>query len=183
MCGYFLFVCFCCCFVLFFGDRVSLCSPDWPGTHSVDQAGLELRNLPASASQVLGLKASITTAQLWHVFVISALGRGNRCLGLTDHPAWPSQQALGPSEGLVLILGWWYLRKDIWPYSPDFICVYTCARARARTQLYPPPTHIYNTVSLELRSRVISNSPRLAEPGTTFPWFQIETVILIGNIW
>ncbi|GAB1288312.1 DNA repair and recombination protein RAD54B [Apodemus speciosus] len=28
-----------------------------PGTHSVDQAGLELRNLLASASQVLGLKA------------------------------------------------------------------------------------------------------------------------------
>jgi hypothetical protein len=28
----------------------------------VDQAGLELRNLPASASQVLGLKACTTTA-------------------------------------------------------------------------------------------------------------------------
>jgi hypothetical protein len=28
-----------------------------PGTNSIDQAGLELRNLPASASQVLGLKA------------------------------------------------------------------------------------------------------------------------------
>jgi hypothetical protein len=38
-----------------FRDRVSLCSPGCPGTHSVDQAGLELRNLPASASQVLGL--------------------------------------------------------------------------------------------------------------------------------
>jgi hypothetical protein len=35
----------------------SLCSPGCPGTHSVDQAGLELRNPPASASQVLGLKA------------------------------------------------------------------------------------------------------------------------------
>jgi hypothetical protein len=31
--------------------RVSLCSPGCPGTHSVDQAVLELRNLPASASQ------------------------------------------------------------------------------------------------------------------------------------
>jgi hypothetical protein len=30
----------------------------------VDQAGLELKNLPASASQVLGLKACTTTAQL-----------------------------------------------------------------------------------------------------------------------
>jgi hypothetical protein len=45
-------------------DRVSLCSPGCPGTHSVDQAGLELRNPPASASQVLGLKACATTARL-----------------------------------------------------------------------------------------------------------------------
>jgi|UPI00001C5BD3 hypothetical protein len=30
-------------------------------TDSVDQAGLKLRNLPASASQVLGLKACATT--------------------------------------------------------------------------------------------------------------------------
>ena len=33
----------------------------YPGTHSVDQAGLALRNLPASASQVLRLKAFATT--------------------------------------------------------------------------------------------------------------------------
>jgi hypothetical protein len=31
-------------FGLVFRDRVSLCSPDCPETHSVDQAGLELRN-------------------------------------------------------------------------------------------------------------------------------------------
>ena len=49
-------------FVLFFQDRVSLYSPGCPGTHSVDYAGLELRNLPASAFQVLGLKACTTTA-------------------------------------------------------------------------------------------------------------------------
>jgi hypothetical protein len=42
----------------FFRDRVSLYSP---GTHFVDQAGLELRNPPASASRVLGLKACATT--------------------------------------------------------------------------------------------------------------------------
>ena len=30
-------------------------NPGCPGTRSVDQAGLELRDLPASASQVLGL--------------------------------------------------------------------------------------------------------------------------------
>ena len=36
------------CLVLFFRDRVSLCSPGCPGIHSVDQAGLELRPLPVS---------------------------------------------------------------------------------------------------------------------------------------
>jgi hypothetical protein len=51
---------FVCLFVCFFRDRVSLCSPGCSGTHSVDQAGLELRNPPASASQVLGLKACAT---------------------------------------------------------------------------------------------------------------------------
>ena len=50
-------------FFLVFRDRVSLYSPGCPGTHSVDQAGLELRNPPASASQVLGLKV-YTTAWL-----------------------------------------------------------------------------------------------------------------------
>ncbi|GAB1295973.1 Predicted gene 12169 [Apodemus speciosus] len=43
---------------------VSLCSPGCLGTHSVDQAGLELRNPPASASQVLGLKVCATTTRL-----------------------------------------------------------------------------------------------------------------------
>jgi hypothetical protein len=46
---------------LVFRDRVSLYSPGCSGTHFVDQAGLELRNLPASASRVLGLKVCITT--------------------------------------------------------------------------------------------------------------------------
>jgi hypothetical protein len=51
--------------VVVFRDRVSLYSPaGCPGTHFVDQGVLELRNPPASASQVLGLKACATTAQL-----------------------------------------------------------------------------------------------------------------------
>jgi hypothetical protein len=47
--------------VLVFQDRVSLYSPGCPGTYFVDQAGLELRNPPASASGVLGLKVCATT--------------------------------------------------------------------------------------------------------------------------
>jgi hypothetical protein len=56
---------------LFFQDRVSLCSPGCPGTHSVDQAGLELRNPPASASQVLGLKAWATIPGHFSLFPVS----------------------------------------------------------------------------------------------------------------
>ena len=61
-----------------FWDRVSLCSPGCPRTHFVDQADLKLRNPPASTSQVLGLKACATTAQLiffkkWFIFTLCAL--------------------------------------------------------------------------------------------------------------
>jgi hypothetical protein len=45
---------------LVFRDRVSLYSPGCPGTHFVDQTGLQLRNPPASASRVLRLKACAT---------------------------------------------------------------------------------------------------------------------------
>jgi hypothetical protein len=57
------------CFFLDFRDRVSLCSPGCPGTHFVDQAGLELRNSPASASRVLGLKVCATMPGLVFFFI------------------------------------------------------------------------------------------------------------------
>jgi hypothetical protein len=63
----FLFVCLF-CFV--FRDRVSLCSPGCLRTHFVDQASLELRNPPASASQMLGLKACTTTARRYFSLLI-----------------------------------------------------------------------------------------------------------------
>jgi hypothetical protein len=49
------------CLFWFFQDKVSLYSPGCPGTHFVDQVGLDLRKPPASASRVLGLKACATT--------------------------------------------------------------------------------------------------------------------------
>jgi hypothetical protein len=53
-------------------DRVSsLYSPGYPETHFVDQAGLELRNLPASASRVLGLKACATMPGSQGIFKVS----------------------------------------------------------------------------------------------------------------
>ena len=42
---------------------VSLCNLGCPGTHCVDQAGLEHINLSASASLMLRLKACATTAR------------------------------------------------------------------------------------------------------------------------
>jgi hypothetical protein len=48
-------------FFLVFRDRASLGLPGCPGTHFIDQADLKLRNPPASASQVLELKACATT--------------------------------------------------------------------------------------------------------------------------
>jgi hypothetical protein len=72
---------FICLFVcLFVWDRVSLCSPGCPGTHSVDQAVPELaclqnspvyRNSPVSASRVLGLKACATKPGLWRNLCVS----------------------------------------------------------------------------------------------------------------
>jgi hypothetical protein len=44
--------------VLVVQDRVSLYSPGYLGASFVDQAGLELRDLSAPASRVLGLKVS-----------------------------------------------------------------------------------------------------------------------------
>jgi hypothetical protein len=55
---------FVCLFVFVFQDSVSLCSHGCSGTHFVDQTGLELRNPPAFASQVLGLKACATTPSI-----------------------------------------------------------------------------------------------------------------------
>jgi hypothetical protein len=66
---YLLIVClFVCLFVCFLRQGFFV-SPGCPGTHSVDQAGLELRNPPASDSQVLGLKGCATTPGLLRLFL------------------------------------------------------------------------------------------------------------------
>ena len=51
-------------------DGVSLCSPGYLRTHSVDQAGLTQRS-PASVSRVLGLKTCTTPAQLINIILIA----------------------------------------------------------------------------------------------------------------
>ena len=71
----FLFFIFFIPFFLVFRDRVSLyCFRAGPETHSVDQDGLKIRDLPASASQGLGLKAGTANARLNDVSCIKKRG-------------------------------------------------------------------------------------------------------------
>jgi hypothetical protein len=67
VCLFVWLVCFVFVFV-FSRQGFSVYSPGCPGAHFVDQAGLELRNPPASASRVLGLKACTTTPGLFVCF-------------------------------------------------------------------------------------------------------------------
>jgi hypothetical protein len=93
-------------FVFVSQDRVSLYSPGCPGTHSEDQAGLKLRNLPASTSQVLELKACATTAQLGRT---SKEGEGDINL-----PTKPSAQNLScPHSNFFFLLFFWLFLLDI----------------------------------------------------------------------
>ena len=75
-----------------FWERISLCCP---GTHSVDQIGLKLRDLLAFASWVMGLKASSTTACVF-------------LLGNWDHYYWELLW-----KGLIPALLWCFLRSLI----------------------------------------------------------------------
>ena len=62
--------------LLLFWDRVCLHnSPGCPGAHFVNQAGLEHRDPPASASWVLGLKACPTITRL--ILYFGSLGDGS----------------------------------------------------------------------------------------------------------
>ena len=56
----FVLFCFVCAFFWRSRDRISLCIPACPGTHSVELAGFRLRDLPASASWELGIESFLT---------------------------------------------------------------------------------------------------------------------------
>jgi hypothetical protein len=93
--------------VLVFGfqDRVSLYSPGCPGTHFVDQAGLELRNPPAFASQMLGLKACATTTWQYTVcFFVCLFGLNQpnkQTLKVAEIKIFPCQCFLSLSTFLI----------------------------------------------------------------------------------
>jgi hypothetical protein len=113
---FYLFI-YCIFIFLVFRDRVFLCSPGCPGTHSVDQAVLQLRNLPASALQVLGLKACATTASLIHLFLKQNLTVSVASLELTISSGWrQTHRDLSASVSRVLAL------KECTPPCPKIRC-------------------------------------------------------------
>jgi hypothetical protein len=63
-----LFVCLFVFIFLVFRDRVSLCSPGCPGTHSVDQTGLELKKSACLCLPSAGIKGVRHHARLSLVF-------------------------------------------------------------------------------------------------------------------
>jgi hypothetical protein len=100
----------------FFWDRVSLCIPGCPGTHFVDQAGLELRNPPASASQVLGVKACATARLIVMFYLHVSLGttcgtsvqRDQKVLESSETEGWPTELTVCGYRTQVLSLDQWF---------------------------------------------------------------------------
>jgi hypothetical protein len=92
------------CGGLGFQDRVSLCSPGCPGTPSVDQAGLELRNSSAFASQALGLKVCTTTLdqKKKKKFIYVYLARMFICVSCMLHSTLRSAKDIGPPGAWVI---------------------------------------------------------------------------------
>jgi hypothetical protein len=108
----FFFVLFC---FLFFRDRVSLCSPGCPGTHSVDQAGLELRNPPASASRVLGLKVSPPRPADSKHSNVTTLASLHKVEGLESWTCWArgtAQRVKAHHKAWDLICGTYLVERD-----------------------------------------------------------------------
>ena len=115
----------CSSFFLSFLDRVSLCSPGCPGTHSVDQSGL--RNPPASASWVLGLKACATTAQS------SAFIFNEYTQPVSISAAICSPHKANKHMGLALTL-WWRNARMWQVYTLQYL-IYIISGGETRSQM------------------------------------------------
>jgi hypothetical protein len=105
-------------FFLVFRDMVSLYSPGCPRTHFVDQAGLELRNLPASASRAPPHSAFFIFL-LFNIFHTTYLGHIlSLFLLFPDPPVFlylPNSHSLSLSPSLSLYI---YIYKKIKNNSP-----------------------------------------------------------------
>jgi hypothetical protein len=115
--------------VWFFRGRVSLYSPGCPGTHFVDQAGPELRNSPASASRVLGLKACATMAQLRDAVLKATRTTSDKPQILVSRIILTSM-CLARHDGACL--NSWHLESDT---SSLFLHLRTCTNTHTYTEI------------------------------------------------
>jgi hypothetical protein len=91
----------------FFWDRVFLCNSGCPGTHSVDQAGLKLRDGPAYASQVLKLKLCTPKSGFPNCFLVNVLGKTRSNLRACDFirgPCWSLHTSDGGCRQMTMIV-------------------------------------------------------------------------------
>jgi hypothetical protein len=113
----------------FFRDRVSLYRPGYPGTHFVDQAGLELRNPPASASRVLGSKAWATTARELSFdgcyFSISLRWRGDSGGLNMIGPGSGTMRRCGLVGGSMSLWGWSLRPSSLPVRQSSSVCLWT----------------------------------------------------------
>jgi hypothetical protein len=92
-------------FFFFFWDKVSLCSPGCPGTHSVDQAGFKLREIHLPLPLMCWDKRHVSPYLSWNLLFLRQ--------GLTVLPRW----AL---HSLILFF------LDLFYVYECFACVYVC---------------------------------------------------------
>jgi hypothetical protein len=156
-------------FFFVFRDRVSLCSPGCPETHVVDQAGLKLRNLPASASRVLGLKACATTPGSKCTFKIRQRGGS----WLRVHIALAEELSLVPSTHVRWLTTAWNssdMRSEL--SSGLHWHQYSC-----RLVPHPYPQHI-------IRKRIWKNkiSINLTESAIKI-FFKVDYIVSVMYMW
>ena len=144
--------------LLLFWDRVSLYSPGCPGTHFVDQAGLELRNPPAaSASRVLGLKACATMPGLNlyfnFMFIVFCLHVRlyTTCMQCSNSPEQGVRSpGTGVTDGCEPQFRCWKSNRDY----PDKQTMLPHPTPRDKVSLFSPSypgTHSVDQADLELR--------------------------------
>ena len=121
-------------------NKISLCNSSCPRMHSVDQAGLELRDLPASASQALGLKVCTTTAQLkillhFNLLILS--------VHVTTGHVYGGQRTTWEYKLSPYICGSWRL---IQVFRPGGKCL--CLLSHLSTHTPPPKKKIFLNVNI-----------------------------------
>jgi hypothetical protein len=131
-----------------------MCSPGCPGTHFVEQAGLELRNPPASASRVLELKACTTTPSLF-VFRLLVFRGKIKSVDLGEGRSW-EELGRGTLIRICYVKKKDFKIKNNGPRTRACVCVRVCVcvsdsgvKPKA-TKSAPSPSFLMDPIHLVL---------------------------------